>query len=67
MELADITTKCYILTLFIRDDGERFLLGSGAYEFKQNQLHFITNTVQSDLVEVQGNDGVLLAGQVRRG
>ena len=67
MDLADIKTKCYILTLFIRDDGERFLLGSGAYEFKQSQLHFITNTVQNDLVEVQGNDGVLLAGQVRRG
>lgn len=67
MNLSDITTKCYILALFIRDDGERFLLGSGAYEFKDSQLNFIANTIQSDIVEVQGNDGVLLAGQVRRG
>lgn len=66
MDLADIKTKCYILTLFIRDDGERFLLGSGAYEFKDSQLHFTPNTMQNDLVEVQGNDGIMLAGQVRR-
>ena len=55
------------MSLFIRDDGERFLLGSGAYEFNKKQLHFSANTYQNDLVEVQGNDGIMLAGQVRRG
>ena len=67
MNLNQITTKCFILALFIRDDDERFLLGSGAYEFKDKQLHFAANTFANDVVEVQGNDGVLLAGQVRRG
>lgn len=66
MNLDDITRKCYILALFIRDDGERFLLGSGAYEFKQKQMHFNANVFNNDVVEVQGNDGLLLAGQVRR-
>lgn len=67
MNLADINTQCFILALFIRDDGERFLLGSGAYEFVKEQLHFTANTYQNDIVEVQGDDGVFLAGQVRRG
>lgn len=66
MNLDDIQTKCFILALFIRDDGERFLLGSGAYEFKDKQLHFAANSYENDIVEVQGNDGILLAGQVRR-
>lgn len=66
MNLDQIDTKCYILTLFIREDGERFLLGSGAYEFKDSQLHFIANTFENDIVEVQGDDGLFLAGQVRR-
>lgn len=66
MNLDDITRKCYILALFIRDDGERFLLGSGAYEFKEKQMHFNANVFNNDIVEVQGNDGLLLAGQVRR-
>ena len=66
MNLSDIETKTYILALFIRDDGERFLLGSGAYEFKKDQEHFVANTYYNDIVEVQGNDGVFLAGQVRR-
>ena len=66
MNLSDIETKTYILALFIRDDGERFLLGSGAYEFKKDQLHFVANSYYNDVVEVQGNDGVFLAGQVRR-
>ena len=66
MNLSDIETKNYILALFIRDDGERFLLGSGAYEFEKDQLHFVANTYANDIVEVQGNDGVFLAGQVRR-
>ncbi len=67
MNLDDITTQCFIMSLFIRDDGERFLLGSGAYHFNKKQLHFVANTYQNDLVEVQGNDGIMLAGQVRRG
>lgn len=67
MNLTDIATQCFILALFIREDGERFLLGSGAYEFNNSQLHFVANTYQNDIVEVQGDDGVLLAGQVRRG
>ena len=66
MNLDQIQTKCFILSLFIRDDGERFLLGSGAYEFKDSQQHFIANTFKNDIVEVQGDDGLFLAGQVRR-
>jgi hypothetical protein len=66
MNLDDIKTKCFILALFIRDDGERFLLGSGAYEFKDSQLHFVANAYKNDIVEVQGDDGLFLAGQVRR-
>lgn len=66
MNLDDIKTECFILSLFIRDDGQRFLLGSGAYEFKKEQLHFAANVFQNDVVEVQGDDGTLLAGQVRR-
>lgn len=67
MNLNDISAQCFIMTLFIRDDGERFLLGSGAYHFNKKQLHFKGNKYQNDVVEVQGNDGVMLAGQVRRG
>lgn len=66
MNLDDIKTKCFILSLFIREDGERFLLGSGAYEFKDSQLHFVANKYENDIVEVQGDDGLFLAGQVRR-
>lgn len=66
MNLNDITTTGFILALFKRDDDERFLLGSGYYEFKEEQLHFAANVFNNDIVEIQGNDGVLLAGQVRR-
>ena len=66
MNLNDIQTQCFILALFIREDGQRFLLGSGAYEFNKKQLHFAANSYQNDIVEVQGNDGIMLAGQVRR-
>lgn len=66
MAIHGVDTKCYILALFVRDDGERFLLGSGHYEFKDTQMHFAANAIQNDIVEVQGNDGFLLAGQVRR-
>ena len=66
IKLKDITTKCWILALFIRDDGERFLLGDGMYDFVDSQQHFQANEFANDVVEVQGNDGQLLAGQVRR-
>lgn len=66
MNLDQIETKCFILALFIRDDDERFLLGTRAFEFIDKQLHFSANTYQNDIVEVQGNDGIMLAGQVRR-
>lgn len=62
----NVETKCWILALFIRSDGERFLLGDGAYEFNKKQQHFSANTMDNDVVEVQGNDGYLLAGTVRR-
>lgn len=66
MAVPTVQSQGWILALFIRDDGERFLLGSGAYEFKDDQQHFAANTYQNDEVEIQGNDGVLLSGQVRR-
>lgn len=67
MNLSDITTKPWILALFKRDDGERFLLGDGFYDFKDSLQHFQPNTLANDIVELQGTDGQLLAGQVRRG
>ena len=66
MNLNEIEAKCFIMALFIRDDGLRFLLGSGAYEFKDSQLMFAGNTIENDVVSVQGNDGYMLAGQVCR-
>ena len=66
MNLDSISPQCFIMALFIRDDGARFLLGSGAYQFNNKQLHFKANVYENDLVEVQGNDGIMLAGQVRR-
>ena len=66
MAIKDITSRCWILALFVRDDGQRLLLGDGYYEFKSNQQHFAPNTFENDITEVQGNDGILLAGQVRR-
>ena len=66
MAIKDVSSKCWILALFVRDDNERFLLGDGSYEFVEKQLHFVANNIANDVVEVQGNDGYLLAGQVRR-
>lgn len=57
---------CYILALIKRDDGERLLLGSGFYQFTKEQKHFNPNVYANDIVELQGADGQLLAGQVRR-
>ncbi len=61
-----ITERNWILALFVRGDGERLLLGDGAYEFKEEQQHFAPNEISSTTVEVQGGDGVLLGGQARR-
>lgn len=66
MAVPTVQSKGWILALFIRDDNERFLLGSGAYEFKDEQQHFAANNYSNDVIEVQGNDGAFLAGQVRR-
>lgn len=66
MNLDQIATKCFILALFIRDDGERLLLGDGFYDFNQKLQHFQANTIANDIVEIQGDNGQLLAGQVMR-
>lgn len=66
MAVHNVETKCWILALFIRSDGQRFLLGDGAYEFTSKQQHFSANTMSNDVVEIQGNDGYMLAGTVRR-
>lgn len=57
---------CYILALFKRDDDERLLLGSGYYPFADSQKHFAANAFANDVLELQGTDGQLLTGQVRR-
>lgn len=64
--ISGVESRCWILALFIRSDGQRLLLGDGAYDFKESQQHFQANTYDNDTVEVQGSDGILLAGQVRR-
>ena len=66
MNLSDITEKAWILALFIRDDGQRFLLGDGWYDFKDSLQHFQPDSIASDVIELQGADGQALAGQVRR-
>ena len=40
MNLDSITPTGFILAMFIRNDGERFLLGDGDYTFTQKQLLF---------------------------
>lgn len=66
MKLSEIQKKSWILALVIREDGERILLGDGAFMFKSNQLQFPANTIVNDTIDIQGGDGTLLAGQVRR-
>lgn len=66
MNLDQIATKCFILALFIRDDGQRLLLGDGYYDFNQKLQHFQSNSIANDVVEIQGDSGQLLAGQVMR-
>lgn len=60
------TNYIWIQALFIRDDDERFLLGGGKYPFLDSQLHFNGDVIANDVIELQGTDGQLLAGQVRR-
>ena len=64
--MKGITPKCWIMALFIRDDGERLLLGDGVFEFNQKQQHFAPNKISSTVIDVQGNDGVKIAGQTLR-
>lgn len=66
MNLNEITTTGFILALFIRSDGERFLLGDGDYTFTNRQLLFTASIMSNDVVELQGANGSVLAGQVRR-
>ena len=66
MSVVSVRARDFILALFIRDDGQRFLLGDNGYDFKDSQLHFSANTIENDEVVKQGADGVMLAGQVRR-
>lgn len=66
MSVVSVKARSFILALFIRDDGERFLLGDNGYDFKDSQLHFVANTIENDEVVKQGADGVIVAGQVRR-
>lgn len=66
MSVVSVKARSFILALFIRDDGERFLLGDNGYDFKDSQLHFAANTIENDEVMKQGADGVIVAGQVRR-
>lgn len=56
----------WIQTLFIRGDGERFLLGGDEYPFAEKQQHFAANSVESDVLALQGQSGAMLAGQVER-
>lgn len=63
--IRGVKPTCYIQALFIREDGARFLLGSGNYEFVEKQLMFAGDKITNTTVDVQGNDGVLLAGQKR--
>ena len=66
MNIDNITTTGFILALFIRSDGERFLLGDGDYTFTNKQLLFTASLMTNDVVQLQGANGAMLAGQVRR-
>lgn len=66
MNLDNITPTGFILAMFIRSDGERFLLGDGDYTFTNKQLMFSAVATANDVVELQGTNGAMLAGQVRR-
>lgn len=61
--MIGIESRCWILAMFIREDGKRLLLGDGAYEFGSKQQHFAPNKISSTTIDVQGDNGVLLAAQ----
>lgn len=61
--MREIKSRCWILALIVREDGERLLLGDGAFMFREGQQHFPGNNISNTVVEVQGNNGVMLAGQ----
>lgn len=56
----------WIQALFIRSDGKRFLLGGDEYPFSDSQQHFTANSVESDVLALQGQSGAIFAGQVER-
>lgn len=66
MAIKGVQSRCWILALFIRDDRQRLLLGDGAYDFKQKQQHFVADKINNTIIDVQGNNGVLLAGQTKK-
>lgn len=66
MSIKGVDPRCWVMALFIRSDGERFLLGDGAFQFIESQQHFSANEVDNTVVSLQGSDGVLLAGQTKR-
>lgn len=61
-----VDAKCWIVALIIRSDKERLLLGDGGFEFTDAQQHFTPDTFSNTVIDVQGGDGSLLSGQVRR-
>lgn len=66
MGVLNVTSECWIIAIVIREDGERLLLGSGDYVFKDSQQHFKADKIVNDVVDVQGGDGSYIVGQVRR-
>lgn len=64
--MKGITPKCWIMALFIREDRQRLLLGDGAFMFNEKQQHFVANKITSTVIDVQGGNGVLLAGQTMK-
>lgn len=66
MAVRGVESKCWILAMFIRDDKERLLLGDGPYEFAEKQQHFAADKITNTVIDVQGNNGVLLAGQTKK-
>lgn len=66
MAIKGVSSRCWIIALFIRDDRKRLVLGDGAYEFLEKQQHFAADSVSNTVIDVQGNNGVLLAGQTKK-
>lgn len=64
--MKGITPKCWIMALFIREDRQRLLLGDGPFMFNKKQQHFVANKITSTVIDVQGGNGVLLAGQTMK-